>query len=498
LQLVTSLVLPVLDPAMYRRRHVIFGVVALVILMASIDSTIITVAIPTIRADLHTNIIWTGWTVAGYQLGQLLVMPLAGKLSDEWGRRRVFLGSLTIFTVASCLCGLAPNIYVLVGMRVVQAVGGGAMTPSCTGIVSDLYRENRMRAIGLFTSIFPMGAILGPNLGGFLVDNFSWRFVFYVNVPLGIIAVVATLLLYKERGVAFGSTAVDWAGSVAYASAILLLLLAATWVGEDTSHLRSPIIWMMAALAVGAGVYFFRHEARFPNPIVAPDLLRLRPLVAANLYNLIFGMGNFGVLAFFPTFFEERYGFSPTLAGFLLTPRAVMMVIVSIIASVYIIKFGYRIPMIAKCLLQAATLSLLSLGLTTVHLGPLVLGEVAWLSLLMVMTGTGLGIGQPASNNAALDILPGKIASAAGVRNMFRLTGGLIGTSMVSVTLALYGRAHEVTGLETVFNMLAVFNLVCIPIVFFIPDSARIRRRLSQEAAAEPVPADEVAQSAGD
>jgi len=473
---------------MYRRRHVIFGVVAIVILMASIDSTIITVAIPTIRASLNTNIIWTGWTVAGYQLGQLLVMPLAGKLSDEWGRRRVFLVALAIFTVSSCLCGLAPNIYFLVAMRVVQAIGGGSMTPSCTGIVSDLYRQNRMRAIGLFTSIFPMGAILGPNLGGFLVQNFSWRVVFYVNVPLGIIAFVATFALYKEKA-AFGSTVVDWIGSVSYASAILLLLLSATWIGEDPNNLRSPLVWLMPVLAVAAGVYFFRHEARFPNPIIAPDLIRLRPLIAANLYNLVFGMGNFGVLAFFPTYFEEKYGFSPALAGFLLTPRAVMMVLVSIIASVYIIRFGYRVPMVAKCLLQAATLSLLSLGLSTARIGPLVLGEVAWLSLLMVMTGTGLGIGQPASNNAALDILPGKMASAAGVRNMFRLTGGLLGTSMVSVTLALHGRAHEVTGLETVFNLLAVFNLVCIPIVFFIPDSARMRWRQAHAEAGAPVSA---------
>jgi EmrB/QacA subfamily drug resistance transporter len=476
-----------LDPAMYGRRHLIFGVVALAILMASIDSTIITVAIPTLRTSLRTNIIWTGWTVAGYQLGQLLVMPLAGKLSDEWGRRRVFLGSLAIFTIASALCGLAPNIYFLVAMRVVQALGGGSMMPSCSGIVSDLYRENRMRAIGLFTSIFPMGAILGPNLGGFLIDSFSWRYVFFVNVPLGGIAILATLLLYRERS-AFGSTRVDWKGSVSYASAILLLLLWATWVGENTRNLRSPIVWLMPILAVAAGVYFFRHEARFSNPIIAPDLLRHRPLVAANLYNLVFGMGNFGVLAFFPTYFEEKYGFSPTFAGLLLTPRAIAMVGFSIVASIYIIRFGYRIPMIAKCLLQAATLTLLSLGLHTVHIGPLVLGELAWLSVLMVMTGTGLGIGQPASNNAALDILPGKLASAAGVRNMFRLTGGLIGTSMVSITLALYGRAHEVTGLAMVFNLLAVFNLICIPIVFFIPDTARIRYKASRDEAAQEPP----------
>jgi EmrB/QacA subfamily drug resistance transporter len=466
---------------MFRRRHIIFVIVALVILMASIDSTIITVAIPAIREDLNASIIWVGWTIAGYQLGQLLVMPLAGKLSDEWGRRRVFLGSVAIFTTASFLCALAPNIYFLVAMRVLQAIGGGSMTPSCTGIVSDLYRNNRMRAIGLFTSIFPMGAILGPNIGGFLVNNFSWRLVFFVNIPLGIAALVATSLLYKEKG-AFGSTAVDWMGSVSYSSAIMLLLLAATWIGEDPSRLHSPVILVMPALAVLVAIYFFRHEARFPNPIIHPDLLRLRPLIAVNLYNLIFGMGNFGVLAFFPTYFEEHYGFSPALAGFLLTPRAVMMVLVSIIASVYIIKFGYRIPMIAKCILQAVTLALLSLGLFTVELGPIVLGTIAWLSFLMMLTGTGLGIGQPASNNAALDVLPTKIASAAAVRNMFRLTGGLIGTSMVSVTLAIYGRANEVAGFATVFNLLAVFNLLCIPIVFFIPDSARIRRQQGQQA----------------
>ena len=119
---------------------------------------------------------------------------------------------------------------------------------------------------------------------------------------------------------------------------------------------------------------------------------------------------------------------------------------------------------------------LLSLGLHSLRLGPIFLGEIAWLSVLMTITGTGLGIGQPAANNAALDIIPGKIASATSIRNTFRLTGGLIGTSMVSLALAIYGPAHEVSGFTAVFNALAVVNLLCIPIIFFIPDSARMRR----------------------
>lgn len=132
-------------------------------------------------------------------------------------------------------------------------------------------------------------------------------------------------------------------------------------------------------------------------------------------------------------------------------------------------------------------LTLLALGLSRVQIGPIILGEIAWISFIMVLTGTALGIGQPAANNAALDVLPGKIASATGVRNMFRLTGGLIGTSMVALILAIYGPAHEVLGFAVVFNILAVINLCNIPIVFFIPDSARLRRQQAQQeqAAAE-------------
>src|SRR6476661_2419981 len=130
--------------------------------MAAIDFTIVAVALKAIQVELHTSILWAGWTVTAYTLGQLLVLPLAGAMSDEFGRKRVFLVAVAIFTISSLLCGLAPNIYVLIFFRLLQAIGGGAFLPSCTGIISDEFEGNRAQAIGLFTGLSPIGSIVGP------------------------------------------------------------------------------------------------------------------------------------------------------------------------------------------------------------------------------------------------------------------------------------------------------------------------------------------------
>src|SRR5262245_1349773 len=168
---------------MVQRKYLIFGLVALALLMSSIDATIVAVGLPAMRESFGTSILLIGWTLTAYQLGQLIVLPLAGKLSDELGRKRVFLGAVAIFTTASFLCGIAPNVETLIVFRVLQALGGGAFLPSCTGIISDTFQEKRGQAIGLFSSIFPIGGVIGPNIGGVIIDTLSWRYIFYVNVP---------------------------------------------------------------------------------------------------------------------------------------------------------------------------------------------------------------------------------------------------------------------------------------------------------------------------
>ena len=156
------------------RRYLIFVSVGFSLLMYAIDSTVAAVGFPNIMKDLGTNVIWAGWTISIYLIAVTSVMPLMGKLSDGFGRKRVFLISLFLFTASSLACGLAPNIYSLVVFRFLQGVGGASFLPTAAGIVSDQFPENRQRAIGLFTSIFSIGNIVGPNLGGWIVSRHSW------------------------------------------------------------------------------------------------------------------------------------------------------------------------------------------------------------------------------------------------------------------------------------------------------------------------------------
>ena len=153
------------------RRHLGFVLAAMAVLMASIDGTITVGALPQLTESLGTSLSWVGWTLTSYQLVQIVMYPLAGQLSDMLGRRRVFLFCVILFTGSSLLCGLAPNIGVLIAFRAVQAVGGGGLMPSVVGLIADEYRRHRAQAIGLISSVMPMGSIIGPNLGGFILEH---------------------------------------------------------------------------------------------------------------------------------------------------------------------------------------------------------------------------------------------------------------------------------------------------------------------------------------
>ncbi|MGI8551543.1 MAG: MFS transporter [Dehalococcoidia bacterium] len=458
------------------RKYVIFGLVALALLMSSIDNTIVAVGLPAMRTGLHTSIVLIGWTITIYQLGQLLVLPLAGKLSDELGRKRIFLGSIAIFTGASFLCGIAPNVYLLIIFRLLQAIGGGAFLPSCTGIISDTFQEKRGQAIGLFSSIFPIGGVIGPNIGGILIDHLSWRFIFYVNVPIGIAVLILTAYLYHTKQETHGSSHIDFVGVALYGSGITTLLLDLTWLGQSPrGATHSPLLWLSMAGAAALFWLWYRHENRTAEPMVDMTLLKYRPFLAANGYNFLFGAGVFGFTAFLPTYAELHYHMSATLAGALLTPRAVIMICTSTIASFFLIRFGYRLPMILGVSFASLSLFLTSLGKENLVLLGLHISNFVYLGAVIAILGLGFGLSAPASNNAALDIMPGKVAAVTGIRGMFRQTGGILGTAMTVFVISLY--RDESQGLQVVFFSLAIVLLLIIPVVFLIPDTARQRRR---------------------
>lgn len=468
--------------ATLNRKHLIFGLVALALLMSSIDSTIVAVGLPAIRDSLGASILLAGWTITAYQLGQLIVMPLAGKLSDDLGRKRVFLGSVAIFTVASLLCGLAPNIYLLIAFRTLQAIGGGALLPSCTGIIADTYQEKRGQAIGLFSSIFPIGGIIGPNLGGLIVDTLSWRYIFYVNVPIGVAVIALTWWLYRAPQASPKRISLDFIGVAMFAAAISTILLGLSWMGAHPHDIGgTPMLWVAFLAAGGLLVAWYWHESTAVAPMIDTALLRFRPFLAANAYNFLFGAAVFGFTAFLPTFAELHYGMSATAAGALLTPRAIIMVATSTIASFYLIKFGYRAPMIAGVCLVSLSLLLTGLGPTNITILGISIPNFVYLASVIAILGLGFGLSAPASNNAALDIIPGKVAAVTGIRGMFRQTGGTLGTATTVVIASMF--ANEAEGLQFVFMLMAGVMLLIIPVVLLIPDSARDRRRQAKSGA---------------
>ncbi len=459
-------------------RYVFFVLASLALLMSSIDSTIVAVAIPQLTGALHAPLTWVGWTLTAYQLVQVVMMPLAGRLSDALGRKRVFLCCAGVFTLGSLLCGLAPSIGFLILFRAFQALGGGGLMPSAVGIVSDQFGNRRAQARGLFSSIFPMGAIIGPNLGGFILHNWSWRELFFINVPLGVVVVVGVKILLQDDRAAERKLDVDFRGIALFAGAVLALMYGMTAVGNDPALLSSPLLWALMGASGGLFALFLRHTRVTAAPLVRYDLLARNPFLAANLYNFFYGVAALGFSSFVPYYAVVRYGMSAFESGAVLTPRAIAMIVVSALASLYVIRLGYRLPMIAGLVLVSLGLILAGQGWMSLELGPLTIGGFWLLAAIIAINGVGSGLGAPASSNASLDLAPKDAAALTGLRGMFRQTGAAVGTATVVMALSFF--PDKAQGLSVIFVALSGLLLLTIPLVFMIPDTARERLILRQ------------------
>ena len=464
----------------------IFAVVSLALLMSSIDSTVVSVALPTMMAGLKTNLVWIGWVITGYSLTQTIVLPMAGKFSDDFGRKRLFLSCVALFTLSSFLCAIAPNVYLLILFRVLQAMGGGAFMPSAAGIVSDVFGARRRgTAIGLFTSVFPIGGIIGPALGGWVIDNFGWRAIFAVNLPLGVVLLGVGIFLLPAGGRSHATRGIDLLGVGAFGAGMIGLMYAMTVWGNDVHFSPQVAIW--ALVGVAALVFFVWHESRTRDPMIALRLLKERAFFAANLYNFLFGALVFGFFSFTPLYATLAYRMTATESGVILTPQAVAMIALSILSSFLLIRLGYRLPMILGILLISLGLFLIGQGWHT----PVVLGHsisnLAMLAVLVAVTGLGVGIGGPAANNAAIELMPEAVARITGLRGMFRNTGGVLGTAVIVLILA--HERDQALGLQHVFRGLGILILLIIPPIFLIPDTARARRRVRRAEASEVAPA---------
>jgi EmrB/QacA subfamily drug resistance transporter len=464
-------------------RHVFFILAVSAVLMSSIDTTIVAVAVPQLTTALDSPLLYVGWTITAYQLVQVIMLPLAGKLSDSFGRKKVFLTCVGIFTLGSLLCGLASSIWALVAARALQAVGGGGLMPSAVGVISDHYRERRAQARGLFSSVLPMGAILGPNVGGYILAHFSWRYMFFVNLPIGAIVFAGAFLLLSSDGPR-ESRHIDFPGVGLYAGAIALLLATMTAAGDDPDLWHTPFLWLGLLVSIGLFVLFLRHIRRAADPVMDYRLVAHQPFLAANLYNIVFGACVFGISSFIPFYAVTHYGLSTLMSGTVLTPRAIAMSGTAMIASMWIIKTGYRKPMVIGVLAISAMLFLLGMGWTEATIGSFQIDGFWLLASALVLGGIGMGISNPASNNATLDLAPERAAAMTGVRGMFRLTGGVLSVATIVLTLTFFPDRGQ--GLQMIFLVLSVAVLLAVPLAMMVPDTAgeRFRRAHRPEGAA--------------
>jgi EmrB/QacA subfamily drug resistance transporter len=434
--------------------------VSVALFMAAIDQTIVATALPAIQHELGTRINWSGWTITIYSLGQIVVMPLAGRISDQYGRKKVFLVAAAVFTVSSLCCSLAHDIWMLVAFRAIQAVGGGAFMPSATGIVSDIFGRGRDRAIGMLTSVFPIGGITGPVLGGVIVTYWSWREIFLVNVPAGILLIGLGLRLIP-RSRRRPAAPPDVPGIVLLAGLILSAMFGITWLGNGTASLLDPGFLVAEPIAVVLAVLFVRHTKRAAAPFIPVRLLRGKGFGIMNGINLLYGGAALGFGALVPVYAQDRFHLPTLEAGTLLTARAVGTICVTGLAVLALRRIGVRLPMIVG-------FTAIAVGLVAMALYPPWVSPYVWLSITAGVTGVGMGVSVPASNNATLQLAPDQVAAIAGLRGMFRQSGAIIGVSM---TTAILARSHD-AGLTQAHVFLAFAAvLVCVvPLIRLVPD----------------------------
>jgi EmrB/QacA subfamily drug resistance transporter len=453
------------------RRYFIFISAGISLLMYSIDSTVVAVAFPHFIKDLGTNVLWAAWTISIYLVAVASVMPLMGKLSDSFGRKKVFLISLILFTASSLACGLAPNIYSLVAFRFLQGVGGASFLPTAAGIVSDQFPEHRERAIGLFTSIFPIGGIVGPNLGGWIVSRYSWRYIFYINLPIGI-GLIALIMILLEDSKILSRPHIDFVGASFFFGAILSLMLGLNLIAENFSISSLLLTVIFLVISFSFLYLFFRQERKDSNPILDMALLRSKPFLAANLYNMVFGAGVFGIFAFVPLYATSVHKLSTLISGVILTPRSLGMIPASAVTSFLLKRWGYRWPMVLGLIIISLATILLGQGLQLWRMMGIHLKIAEILSFLILVSGIGVGIANPASNNACIELMPEKVATITGLRGMFRAIGGAFGISLITIILHLSSTPGN--GFRITFISFGLGLLFTIPLVFLMPTGKKV------------------------
>ena len=406
----------------HRRVLVIIGALMLGMLLAALDQTIVSTALPTIVADLG-GASHLSWVVVAYLLAATVSTPLWGKLGDQYGRKVFFQAAIVIFLVGSICSGLSHNMFQLITFRSVQGLGGGGLMVGTQAIVGDIVSpRDRGRYQGLFGGVFGVASVAGPLLGGVFVEQLSWRWIFYINIPIGAIAlaVVAAQVPGHLRRI---HHVIDYTGTVVLVLAASCLVLFTSLGGTTYPWGSSQIIGLGAGGAVLVAI-FALVERRATEPVLPLHLFANRAFSTTSLVGFIIGFSMFGAITFLPAFFQIVRGESPTISGLQLLPLMAGMLVVSISAGQIISHTGrYRIfPIIGTALVTVGLLLLSRMGIAT--------GSVARAGFMIVL-GMGLGCVMQVLVLIVQNAVPySELGVATSAATFFRSIGGSFGAAI--------------------------------------------------------------------
>ena len=453
---------PTPAPLTARSRRILFSLIGGALFMSALDTTIVATALDAITHGLHATINWSGWTLTVYTLVMVATLPIAGRLGDQFGRRRSFALAVAVFTVASLACALSVNIYMLITFRAIQAVGAGGIQPAATGIVSEHFGKNRDRAIGLFGTVAASGQIIGPIFGGIFVGYLSWRWIFFINLPIG-----AGILLAMRRYIPYSPPgprrSLDSRGLVLMAVLICALNLAITELGERGVELVSTEVLIPAAITLGSLGFFIHHLRTAPEPFIPVRLFKTRGFGVINTMNVCWGAMGFGMTSLVPLYAQYRYHIDVLGSGTLLSARGVGSIVFGAVSTFALRRTGYRLPLVTG-------FALVAIGSAALAFAPRWgLSPFAWISIMAGLTGVGNGVANPASRNAALQIAPDDVSAITGLRQMFNLIGM---TFSVSAVTAILNRSRDpgIVQAHIFWVAAAVMVVVLIPLASSIPE----------------------------
>jgi EmrB/QacA subfamily drug resistance transporter len=411
-----------------RALRTVFAALMLGMFLAALDQTIVSTALPTIVGDLG-GLNHLSWVVTSYLLASTISTPLYGKLGDMVGRKPLFLAAILIFLAGSMLAGLSQSMGELIGFRALQGIGAGGLMVGAQAIIADIVPpRERGRYMGLIGSVFAVASVAGPLLGGFFVDNLSWRWVFYVNIPVGALAILIVVTRLHLR-TPHTRHRIDYLGAGLLSGGVAALVMLTTWGGSEYPW-GSPTIVGLGLVGAVLLAAFVWWEGRAAEPILPLALFRSRVFSVANAMGFTVGMAMFGAIVFIPLYLQLVYGVSPTSSGLRLLPLMAGLLVAAVASGRVISRIGrYKMFPIAGTAVLIVGMFLLS------RLG---VGTAPWLaSVYMVVVGVGIGlVMQVLVLVVQNDVRPEEIGVATSTATFFRSVGGSFGVAIFGTIFA--------------------------------------------------------------